>query len=529
MGSESRLFSFQLEAVQLLGEPQVMADSDGLRGYRANVGTFRREVPLVVYPRTTDEVVALVGLANTHGVPLSPISTGRNWGLGSRLPAADGCVVVDLGRMRKIRTVDGMFGYAVVEPGVTQGQLADHLAEIGCPFFVDVTGSGRDTSLVGNSLERGVGYNTPRVDTLLDLEIVLGTGQVLHTGYAHFRDARVTHLSPYGIGPSLTGLFFQSNFGIVTAATLKLQPRHEHVVLFTLEISSGGLAPAIDALRELKRQDVIPGIVHVANRRRRDISLSPMVFDYYRSLGRPQTRERISSIIAAAISGDWAALGHVAGDPGRCRAATRQIGRILGKTGKVKFMTRRKLGLLRAVAGRLRRHDTMAMLTGLGTLFEVMHGKPTDESLKSVYWPRSTESADFRDPDRGGSGLLYCVPLIPMLGTAAIEAAEIAERVTRRFAFSAAVTLNTLHATCLEGVVSFDFDKADAGECDRAAECLKALSAAYRDRGFYPLRLDIDGMRSVFDESDVFWQTAQALKRTLDPRGIVAPSRYQLR
>jgi hypothetical protein len=77
-------------------------------------------------------------------------------------------------------------------------------------------------------------------------------------------------------------------------------------------------------------------------------------------------------------------------------------------------------------------------------------------------------------------------------------------------------------------VVSFDFDKADDAECDRAAECLKALSAAQRERGFYPLRLDIDGMRSVFDESDVFWQTAQALKRVLDPRAIIAPSRYQL-
>jgi 4-cresol dehydrogenase (hydroxylating) len=299
-------------------------------------------------------------------------------------------------------------------------------------------------------------------------------------------------------------------------------------VLFTLEIAPGGLGAAIDALRELKRRDIVPGIVHVANRRRRDISLSPMAFDYYRSVGRAQTREQISGVLAAAVRGEWAALGHVAGDRGRCGAATRQIGRILGTTGTVRFMTRRKLRVLTAVARRLRLHDRVAMLTGLATLFEVMHGRPTDESLKSIYWPRSTVSTDFRDPDRGKSGLLYCVPLIPMVGPAAVEAADIAERVTQQFGFSAAVTLNTIHATCLEGVVSFDFDKADAAECDRAAECLRALSAEYRIRGLYPLRLDIDGMRSAFDESDVFWQTAQAVKRALDPRGIIAPSRYQL-
>jgi 4-cresol dehydrogenase (hydroxylating) len=184
--------------------------------------------------------------------------------------------------------------------------------------------------------------------------------------------------------------------------------------------------------------------------------------------------------------------------------------------------------VLRAVASLLRLHDKAAMLAGLGTLFDVMHGTPTDASLKSVHWPRATDSADFRDPDRGVSGLLYCVPLIPMTGAAAVEAADVAEQVTSRFGFPAAVTLNTIHATCLEGVISFDFDKTDAAACDRAAECLRALSREYRRRGMYPLRLDIDGMQSVFDESDVFWQTAQAVKRALDPRGIIAPSRYQL-
>jgi 4-cresol dehydrogenase (hydroxylating) flavoprotein subunit len=154
---------------------------------------------------------------------------------------------------------------------------------------------------------------------------------------------------------------------------------------------------------------------------------------------------------------------------------------------------------------------------------------PTVQSHRPSRENVQAESADFHDPDRGRSGLLYCVPLIPMIGPAAVKAADIAERVTQQFGLSAAVTLNTIQATCLEGVVSFDFDKADAAECDRANECLRTLSAEYRHRGFYPLRLDIDGMRSVFDESGVFWQTAQTIKRALDPRGIIAPYRYQLR
>jgi hypothetical protein len=45
------------------------------------------------------------------------------------------------------------------------------------------------------------------------MEVVLGTGEVLRTGFGQYPQARTTHLYPYGIGPYLDGLFTQSNFG----------------------------------------------------------------------------------------------------------------------------------------------------------------------------------------------------------------------------------------------------------------------------------------------------------------------------
>lgn len=71
-------------------------------------------------------------------------------------------MIVDLGRMNRIHTVDGELGYAVIEPGVTQRQLAEHLAEQGMPFWCDCTGSGPNSSLIGNIVERGFGH-TPTV------------------------------------------------------------------------------------------------------------------------------------------------------------------------------------------------------------------------------------------------------------------------------------------------------------------------------------------------------------------------------
>ena len=51
----------------------------------------------VIYPASTADVQAIVRAANKHKVPLYPISTGNNIGLGTRSAAAAGQVVVDLG------------------------------------------------------------------------------------------------------------------------------------------------------------------------------------------------------------------------------------------------------------------------------------------------------------------------------------------------------------------------------------------------------------------------------------------------
>ena len=76
-------------------------------------------------------------IANRWKVAVYPISSGRNWGYGSRVPAADGCVLLDLGRMNQIVDFNEELGYVTVEPGVTQAQLllGSHLT-FPCPQTV---------------------------------------------------------------------------------------------------------------------------------------------------------------------------------------------------------------------------------------------------------------------------------------------------------------------------------------------------------------------------------------------------------
>ena len=163
-------------------------------------------------PENIDAVQRLVRAARASKVPLYPISRGLNWGYGSRSPVVAGSELVNLGRMNRILNADQISlanPVAVIEPGVTQGQLYDFLAQH-CPQLTfNVTGSSRETSILGNALDRGVGYFGPRREDLFGLEVVCGSGQVLRTGFRRLGEqSPLAHSHPYGLGPMLDGLFF---------------------------------------------------------------------------------------------------------------------------------------------------------------------------------------------------------------------------------------------------------------------------------------------------------------------------------
>src|SRR5262245_61692373 len=211
------------------GARMAHTDDATIRHYTANVSGLERAITAVLYPESSADVQALVRLANEVRLPLYPISTGCNWGLGSKLPVRDGAALVDLSRMDRIHEVNETHGYAVIEPGVTQRKLHERLEAAHSHYYLSVTGSGAETSILGNALDRGIAHHGPRAEQVSGLEVVLGTGELIRTGSGHFPQSRTTYLYRHGIGPSLDGLFCQSNFGIVTRAAIRLrrrQPAH---------------------------------------------------------------------------------------------------------------------------------------------------------------------------------------------------------------------------------------------------------------------------------------------------------------
>ncbi len=522
----------------LLGAENVFSDERSLDGYRQNVSGVRRMVGCVLRPGSKEDVQGVVRLANRHRVPLYPISRGCNWGLGSKLPVRDGCAILDLRRMNRILEINETHHYAVIEPGVTQGQLADELKARGVKAVLNVTGSGRGSSVLGNSLDRGVGYFSSRAAGLSGLEVALGNGEILRTGFGHYEASKTTHLYRYGIGPGLDGLFFQSNFGVVTQAGVALIPWAEEHESAIIKIRDPALLERlVDAVADLRKRDVVRMIVHIGNRLRTIGTLAPLV---YRRLSAAEkedaaaARDLAEQLLAKEGFGAWSAIAGYSGTD-KIRAATRRA--ILDAVrgfAEVTFLSDRKiraakrmLDALRFLPGARRKR---LILDAMEPIYGLSNGVPTDAAIPSVYWTAGMMPPDdlAADPDESRCGMLYSLPMIPLEGRLAVEAVKFVEDVFARHGFVSMTTLNAMDDRCLELVISIPFARDEEQRAAAAHACLDELQAGWISRGYVPYRMGVQEMNRVVGEGDVFWETARALKSVLDPNNIIAPGRYNL-
>jgi 4-cresol dehydrogenase (hydroxylating) flavoprotein subunit len=206
----------------------------------------------VIHPQSVADVQSILYAASKAAgtVKLQAISCGRNWGFGSGLPTRNGAYTLDLSALRSIRSLDLRSHCAELEPGVTQGQLDDALSRQGSTHYFNVTGAGLGASIIGNALERGIGYSGQRHLDLLDLEVVLPTGKIARTSRFQALSLNGAYLG--GLGPDPTGLFCQSNFGLITSATIALHRRPEVMGAVMCRIADADCFPdLISAISDL--------------------------------------------------------------------------------------------------------------------------------------------------------------------------------------------------------------------------------------------------------------------------------------
>lgn len=522
--------------VDALGSDAVLLEPGALASYHRNTGAYTRAIPLVLRPGSTRDVLALVAIANQYRVPLYPISCGHNWGFGSKLPVQSDNVIVDLGRMNRIRNFDSVHGFAVVEPGVTQGDLHDHLTEAGGHFFFNVVGAGRRVSVLGNALERGIGYFASRADDLSNLEVVSGGGEMIRTGMGRFEGAQSADLYKYGVGPSLDGLFAQSNFGIVTAATIQLYRRPPIQAGVVIKIEDGARLPAvIDALRGIRQDGIIASVIHIGDRGRSTSTLGPGLFDDLRSAypadTAAATRRRVHELLDRAGFTEWSAVASIGGSAASLRVKKREISRRLVGLARVSFIDERIFRL----GHRLSRwrvpaavRDRLRILSAIEPLHRLTSGVPTDQPLKSAFWDDETRASfqDAVDPDESNFGILYCNPVVPFTGEAVEVFIRLVEQMFARHGFTPSITLNAVTPGALAAITSVAFDRRKQSEVARAHQLVSELFEEFVRVGLIPYRSNVAEMARFSGDGSPYGGMLVALKDVFDPNRILSPGRY---
>ena len=497
--------SFFSEIAAAIGADAVNRSEETLRRYSENTmpGGDRRPAG-VVYPASTADVQKIVRGANAHGVPLYPISTGNNIGLGSRSASHAGQVVVDLGyRMNRILEIDERLGFAVVEPGVSYQAMYDELVRRGNKLMLDVTSGPPQGGMLGNALDKGAGY-TPYFDHFgfsCGMEVVLGNGEVMRTGDGSLNHDHLVnwHTSKYSFGPILDGLFTQSNFGIVTRMGVWLLPRPPAVQSFHFVFpDDDDLEVIIELARPMKMSNFVPSLFRVAN----DLYLcgsegeSP---EYRLSNG----KKSISDAGRRALQqkhglGAWTLSGAFYGPS--AAAMEPQIARVRDhfmKSGKAHYIA----------------HEDAAKIPPLQVAINAFSGIPSLGELGLLKW-------------RPGGGNIWFLPGTPMDGKIANEFQRLCRKIYEDHGLDYTV-MNVCGPRFARGLHVITFNREDPDERARADACYRKMSEEVAKRGVFVGRAPLDYHDMHFAQTmPGFQQACTAIKKALDPNAVIAPGRY---
>jgi 4-cresol dehydrogenase (hydroxylating) flavoprotein subunit len=517
-----------------LGEQGVSEGDFARDRYGISTSGVERTISGALRPLSVDDVVAAVRIAHEFAIPLYPISTGNNWGYGSAIPAADGCVILDLSGLDRIVEMDAELGLVTLEPGVTQQKLSEYLESRRLPFLVPVTGAGPSCSLVGNALERGYGI-TPYADhfgAVTALEAVLPDGRLYRSALRELGGTTVDRAYKWGIGPYLDGLFAQSGLGIVTQMSIALAPRPEfiQVFLFAVEHDAGLEAAVTGVRRVLRTVGGVTGSINLMNARRMLAMTAPYPSERGNDCG------VLTDAVVAKLAGNhgiaaWTGFGAIYGEYGVVRAVRSAIRRILQPAVRtLRFIFPDRITAVTRWCDRIPALHASRLSRRARTLaaaLQLIAGKPSSVALPLAYWRSGVPPGSGElNPAADGCGLIWYSPLVPMVPASARRYVAMVGDVCARHAIEPLITLTSLSDRCFDSSVPLLFDRRDAAATARAHACYWALLEAGKNEGFLPYRLGIQSMDWIARSGLPYWDMTAAIKSAIDPRGIIAPGRY---
>jgi glycolate oxidase len=198
---------------------------------------------VLVKPGNTFEVSEILKVSNRYKIPTVPI--GARTGLSGGALAIYGGIGISMERFNKILEIDERNLQITTEPGVITQVLREAVAEKGLLYPVDPSSMG-SCWIGGNIAEnsggaRALKYGVTK-DYVLNLEVVLPTGDIIWTGANTLKNATGYNLTQLMVGS-------EGTLGIVTKAVLKLIPQNKHNVLLLVPfVNANEACEAVSAI-----------------------------------------------------------------------------------------------------------------------------------------------------------------------------------------------------------------------------------------------------------------------------------------
>ena len=404
--------------------------------------------------------------------------------------------------MNRVLEVDEELGYALLEPGVSFFDLYEHLRANGHRLWMSAPGLGWG-SVVGNALERGFGQAPygEHSAAICGLEVVMADGDLVRTGMGSIGDGRAWHVYKGGYGPSLDGLFLQSNYGVVTKMGLWLMPEPESFRACEVTFARDeDFVAMIETLRPLKVGETITGSARAAN----------------------AVRVAQGTTQRSRWSDDPAPLSR-SSDPGDGRRARH---RLVEPALRALRPRGRRRGALPHGAGRVRPHPGRA---GHEPALRRERHRGRDRA-RGPTAGRHPEHDVLRDPRLAGGRdrsrrVLAAVPAARR-GRRPPGADGPVTGVEHGFDYSAGLTCGTRF---LNHIFMILFDPTDDEETGRARRLFEVLVREGAASGYGEYRTHLEFMDLVAEQYDFHGGSQRRLNETikdaLDPNGILSPGK----
>jgi glycolate oxidase len=216
-----------LEAFQnICGKQNVFVDEEVLNHYAHDETEDLHYLPdVVIKPANANEISALLKICSQHKIPVTPRGAGTGLS-GGALPHLGG-VLLSVERLNKIIEIDERNLQVTTEPGVITEVLQEAVKAKG--LFYPPDPSSRGSCMIGGNIAENSGgpkavkYGVVK-DYVLNLEVVLATGEIIWTGANVLKNATGYNLTQLVVGS-------EGTLGIVTKAVLRLLPLPKHDLL----------------------------------------------------------------------------------------------------------------------------------------------------------------------------------------------------------------------------------------------------------------------------------------------------------